>query len=46
MTHPEYLDIDDLQEWYFGLFLNQQYLRDQSDSLRAELRQIKHSLSA
>jgi hypothetical protein len=42
MTNPEQLD--DSQEWYFGLFLNQQWLRRQGEMVMAELVEIKHSL--
>jgi hypothetical protein len=42
MTNPEQLD--DSQEWYFGLFLNQQWLRRQGEKVMAELVEVKHSL--
>jgi dTDP-4-amino-4,6-dideoxygalactose transaminase len=42
MTNPEQLD--DSQEWYFGLFLNQQWLREQGERVMAELVDIKVSL--
>jgi hypothetical protein len=42
MTNHEQLD--DSQEWVFGLFLNQQWLRRQGEKLMAELVEIKQSL--
>jgi hypothetical protein len=42
MTNPEQLE--DSQEWYFGLFLNQQWLRRQGEKMMAELVEIKLSL--
>jgi hypothetical protein len=42
MTNPEQLD--DSQEWVFGLFLNQQWLRRQGEKVMAELVEVKHSL--
>jgi dTDP-4-amino-4,6-dideoxygalactose transaminase len=42
MTNPEQLD--DSQEWYFGLFLNQQWLRQQGERVMAELVDIKLSI--
>jgi hypothetical protein len=43
MTNPEQLD--DSQEWVFGLFLNQQWLRRQGEKVMAELVEIKRSLN-
>jgi hypothetical protein len=42
MTNPEQLD--DSQEWVFGLFLNQQWLRRQGEKVVVELVEIKQSL--
>jgi hypothetical protein len=42
MTNPEQLD--DSQEWYFGLFLNQQWLRQQGERVMAELVDLKVSI--
>lgn len=42
MTNPEQLD--DSQEWYFGLFLNQQWLRQQGERVMAELVDVKVSI--
>lgn len=39
MTNPEQLDNTD--EWYFGLFLNQQWLRQQGERVMAELVDLK-----
>mgnify|MGYP001030688050 CR=1 FL=1 len=39
MTNPE--QIDNTDEWYFGLFLNQQWLRQQGERVMAELVDIK-----
>ena len=36
--------LDDSQEWVFGLFLNQQWLRRQGEKVMAELVEVKHSL--
>ena len=44
MTNPEQLE--DSQDWYFGLFLNQQWLRRQGETLMAELVEIKQSLNS
>jgi hypothetical protein len=43
MTNPEQLD--DSQEWYFGLLLNQQWLRRQGENIMVELVEIKRSLN-
>ena len=43
MTNPEQLE--DSQEWYFGLFLNQQWLRRQGEKVMVELVEIKRSLN-
>jgi len=43
MTNPEQLE--DSEEWYFGLFLNQQWLRRQGETVMAELINIKQSLN-
>jgi len=43
MTNPEHLE--DSQEWYFGLFLNQQWLRRQGEMVMVELVEIKQSLT-
>ena len=42
MTNPEHLE--ESQEWYFGLFLNQQWLRRQGEKVMLELTTIKQSL--
>jgi hypothetical protein len=42
MINPE--QFDDSQEWYFGLFLHQQWLRRQGEKVMAELVEVKHSL--
>ncbi len=42
MTDPTQLE--DSQDWYFGLFLNQQWLTRQGEELMAELVDIKISL--
>ena len=42
MTNPEQLDNTD--DWYFGLFLNQQWLTKQGEQLMAELVDCKASL--
>jgi hypothetical protein len=39
MTHPEQLDAS--QEWYFGLCLNQQWLRQQGERVMSELVDLK-----
>jgi len=44
MTDPRQLD--DSEAWYFGLFLNQQWLRRQGETIMAELVKIKQSLPA
>jgi hypothetical protein len=43
MTNPEQLD--DSQEWHFGLFLHQQWLRRQGEKVMAELVEVKRSLN-
>ena len=43
MTNPEQLE--DSQDWYFGLFLSQQWLRRQGEQIMAELVNIKQSLN-
>jgi hypothetical protein len=43
MTNPEQLE--DSQEWYFGLFLNQQWLRQQGEKIMVELAEVKRSLN-
>jgi len=43
MTSPEQLE--ESQEWYFGLFLNQQWLRRQGEQVMTELVSIKQSLN-
>ncbi|ODS24404.1 hypothetical protein AB835_03645 [Candidatus Endobugula sertula] len=42
MTNPEQLEHS--QDWYFGLFLNQQWLQRQGENLMAELINVKQSL--
>ena len=42
MTNPEQLE--NTEEWYFGLFLNQQWLRRQGEKVMIELVEIKQSL--
>ena len=44
MTNPEQLE--DTEEWYFGLFLNQQWLKQQGKQLMAELLKMRESLNA
>ena len=44
MTDPRQLD--ESEAWYFGLFLNQQWLRRQGETIMAELVRIKQSLPA
>lgn len=43
MTEPTQLE--DSQEWYFGLFLNQQWLTRQGEQLMTELVDCKASLN-
>ena len=42
MTDPTQLE--DSQDWYFGLFLNQQWLTRQAEQLMAELVDLKLSV--
>jgi hypothetical protein len=39
ITNPDQLD--NAEDWYFGLFLNQQWLRQQGERVMAELVDIK-----
>jgi|GEM_PF-3814015 len=42
MTDPR--ELEDSEAWFFGLFLNQQWLQRQGETIMAELVTIKHSL--
>ena len=42
LTNPKHLE--DTEDWYFGLFLHQQWLRQQGEQIMAELVDIKQSL--
>ena len=43
MTDPNQLD--NTNDWHMGLFLNQQWLRQQSEQLLQELVRVKNSLN-
>ena len=43
MTNPEQLE--NTEEWYFGLFLNQQWVRRQGEMVMVDLIEIKQSLA-
>ncbi|ODS25035.1 hypothetical protein AB835_00580 [Candidatus Endobugula sertula] len=43
LVEPE--ELEDSKDWYFGLFLNQQWLRQQGEKLMTELVEIKQSLN-
>lgn len=44
ITNPEFEEETDDQRWYFGLFLQQQWLHDQGQAVMSELQLIRQVL--